>query len=343
MKQRIGCRLASGAFTALVLVAGSPAGAAAAEPLVIAQAAHAFTFVPLYVAEKGGFFREEGLDAELLVAAGGAQARAAVVGGSAAIGSAPPIEIAQAFVAGQKLLFFASMNNEFSQGVLVHKDFARERGIGVQAPLSDRIRALKGARLSVTSSGSMTDHFLRFLLRSEKLDPDRDVSIVPMGGDASAALIALERRAIDGLVHAPPAFEMAEHRGYGLLLISGLKGEIPDLRGLQFTGLYTTRAYAEKNGPRLVRVVKAVGRALRLIHTDTGRARALARTYFEKIPAPVFDLAWDRMTAVWPPDPTVNRDGIQVAISFYNTMSAKPLQVRFEDFATNRYVEEAQR
>src|SRR3990172_4392115 len=167
--------------------------------------------------------------------------------------------------------------------------------------------------------------------------------MVTMGGDASAALAALQRRTIDALVHAPPAFEIAETRGYGLLLISGLRGEIPSLRGVQFTGFYTTRAFAEKNGPLLVRIARGLRRALQHIHTDTAKARALARAQFQGIPEPAFDLAWERMLAVWPKEPAVTRDGIQVAIDFYNKMSVKPLQVRFDDFATNQYVEEAQR
>ena len=327
----------------LLLVGMSPGVSPAADRVVMAQAAHAFTFVPLYVAAKGGFFRDEGIDADLFVAAGGAQARAAVVGGSAAVGVAPPVEIAQAFAAGQKLLFFASMNTEFSQGIVAHKDYAMEKGVTPQSPLSERVRALRGGRVSVTSSGSMTDFFLRFLLRGEGIEPDREVSIVPMGGDPSAALAALQRRTIDALVHAPPAFEIAETRGHGVLLISGLKGEIASLRGVQFTGFYTTRAFAEKNGRLLVRVVKGLRRALQHIHTDTPKARALARTQFEGIPEAAFDLAWDRMLSVWPKEPAVTRDGIQVAVDFYNKMSGKPLQVRFDDFATNQYVEEAQR
>lgn len=326
-----------------VLAASYPTALSAAERMVIAQAAHALTFAPLYVAEKAGFFREEGLDVELFTAKGGAQARAAVVGGSAPIGAAPPIEIAQAFAAGQKFLFFAVMNSEFAQGLVVHKDFAREKGITPQASLAERIRSFRGARLSVTSSGSMTDQFLRFLLRSEKIDPDSEVTITPMGGDPSAALAALERRTIDGITHAPPVFEMAEHRGYGLLLISGLNRDIPELRGLAFTGLYTTRAFAEKNGHLVLKSVKALRRALHLVHNDTPRARTIVRTYFEAIPGPAFDLAFDRMMMVWPKEPTVSRDGIQVAIDFNNMVEDKPLKVQFDDFATNQYVEQAQR
>lgn len=320
-----------------------PTAVTAAERVVIAQAAHALTFGPLYVAEKAGYFKDEGLDVELFVARGGAKARAAVVGGSAAVGSAPPIEIAQAYAAGQNLLFFALMNTECAMGLVVHKDFLKEKGITPQAPLADRVRALRGGRFSVTSSGSMTDQFLRFLLISEKMDPDRDVTITPMGGNPSAALAALERRTIDGITHAPPTFEMAEHRGYGQLLIAGLNRDVPELRGLAFTGLYTPRNFAEKNGQVVVKLVKAVRRALHLMHDDTPRARAIVRSYFEKIPGPAFNVAFDRMMKVWPKEPTVSREGVQVAVDFFNLVQDKPLKVRYEDFATNRYVEEAQR
>lgn len=330
------------AFALLVVAAaGSWTPIEAADRLVIVNAARALTFVPLYLAEKAGFFRDEGLAVEMTTVRGGAQARAAVVGGSAAVGAVPPDEVGQSVIAGQPLLYFASFVNEYSHALLVNKDFAREKGIGPQTPLPDRIRALRNARLSVTSPGSMTDRGIRFILRSGGVDPDREASIVGMGGDVSAALGALERRSIEGVVHEAGTLEMAEAMGKGIVLISGLRREIPELRGLLFTGLFTTRRFAEANGDQLVRTVKAVKRALQLIHTDTAKARAMAHTYFPEIPAPIFERVWERMVTVWPKDPTVTPEGIKVAINFYDLTSAKPLRLRFEDFATNKYVEEA--
>lgn len=344
MRRRIRFGRPLAALALLLVLAADPRTAAeAAERLVIVNAARALTFVPLYVAEKAGSFRDEGLDVELVLVRGGAQARAAVVGGSAAVGVVPPDEIAQAVAAGQPLLYFASIVNEYSHALLVHKDFAREKGVDPQSPLQDRIRALRNARLSVTSPGSMTDRGIRFILRSGGIDPDREASIVGMGGDVSPALGALERRAIEGVVHEVGTLEMAESMGKGVVLISGLRREIPELRGLLFTGLFTTRRFAEANHELLVRTVRALRRALQLIHGDTARARAMAHAYFPEIPAPIFERGWDRMLGVWPKEPTVTRDGIQVAINFYDLTAPKPLRLRYEDFATNRYVEEAQK
>ena len=49
-------------------------------------------------------------------------------------------------------------------------------------PLKDRLQAMKGLRIGITTPGATSDLFMRFLFRSVGMDPDHDLEIVPLGG-----------------------------------------------------------------------------------------------------------------------------------------------------------------
>ena len=70
-------------------------------------------------------------------------------------------------------------------------------------PYPQMIADLKGLKIGISTPGASTDVTLRFLLREAGLDPQKDVTIVPVG-DPTTALAALKNGLIDGNMSVEP-------------------------------------------------------------------------------------------------------------------------------------------
>jgi NitT/TauT family transport system substrate-binding protein len=81
------------------------------EKVKVAQFGEVFIYMPLYLADVKGFFREEGLQTEIINTGGDDKTFAAVIGGSAAFGIADPTFVAIAKEQGQGGKVVASIVN----------------------------------------------------------------------------------------------------------------------------------------------------------------------------------------------------------------------------------------
>jgi NitT/TauT family transport system substrate-binding protein len=63
------------------------------EKIVISQAANTLLYLPLYIAQDNGYFKDEGIEASIVTAGGDSQAFAAVIGGSADFAQADPMMV----------------------------------------------------------------------------------------------------------------------------------------------------------------------------------------------------------------------------------------------------------
>src|SRR6266700_3071064 len=93
-----------------------PTSAPAAAKIKVTIPAAAVTFASLYHAKAAGYFADE----------------------------------------GQPLLATAAIMNRNAINVVMHKDVAREKGITEKTPLADKIKALKGLKLSGVAVGSFS-------------------------------------------------------------------------------------------------------------------------------------------------------------------------------------------
>lgn len=146
------------------------------------------TFAPLYHARAAGYFAEE----------------------------------------GQRLVAVMSILTRNSVNIVMHKDVARERGITAQTPLADKVRALKGLKISGFTAGAFAHQIVIHYMLKAGLDPQKDVEIVGLG-TAPALLVALEKRQIDAFVMGTPLPEAAAARGIGVMVVDNSAGEDPIL------------------------------------------------------------------------------------------------------------------
>jgi NitT/TauT family transport system substrate-binding protein len=182
--------------------------ASAAEKLKVGKAVpEAFSFVPLDIGIKKGFFQKYGVEPESIAFAGDAKMQQAMAAGSIdlALGSGP----AMAFIVkGAPVKAIAAMAGPpLLLTLVVRKDDA-----SIKSPAD-----LKGKRVSVSTVGSLTYWLVSETSRQQGWGPN-GIDIAPMGV-AQPQIAALKRKDIDGMVtDISTALDM-ERSGDGRILM----------------------------------------------------------------------------------------------------------------------------
>src|SRR3954468_19094739 len=161
-----------------------------------------FYYLPLTVAERKGFFKDEGLEVEIPDFPGGARALQALVGGSADLVSGA-YEHTINMAAKKQPIKAVVLQAKYSSIVLL---LPRDKAAKYQGP-----KDLKGLKIGVTAPGSSTNMFVNNLLAKGGLKPT-DVSIVGVGA-GSGAVAAMEKGEIDALSNLDPVITQLESTG----------------------------------------------------------------------------------------------------------------------------------
>ena len=141
---------------------------------------------PVIVALDRGYFRANGLDAEFVPFRGGPDLLKAVIGGEALVGLTGGTDIFVFREAGAPIRMIATETegNHFT--------------LNVSADIHS-VADLRGKAIGVTKVGATTWVFARILARQNGWDPERDVTIVALGG-LDAQVAALTRHEIQAIV-----------------------------------------------------------------------------------------------------------------------------------------------
>jgi NitT/TauT family transport system substrate-binding protein len=230
-----------------------------------------FYYLPLSVAERKGYFKEEGLEVEIPDFAGGAKALQALVGGSADMVSGA-YEHTINMVAKKQPIKAVVLQAKYSSIVLLlPKDKAAKYKNG---------KDLKGLKIGVTAPGSSTNMFVNNLLAKDGLKPT-DVSIVGVG-TGSGAFAAMEKGEIDAMSNLDPVISQLEATGkYVAVADSRTEKGMKDIYGGDYHAsvIYITDEYIKKNPRTVQAVVNAMVRA------DKWIAKATPQEIVDLMPA----------------------------------------------------------
>jgi NitT/TauT family transport system substrate-binding protein len=156
-------------------------------------------YLPLTIAERRGYFTKEGLDVEINDFQGGSKSLQALVGGSADVACGAYEHTLHMAIKGQSIKAIALQANSF--GLVV--------GVGKEKASSYKsLQDLKGMKVGVTAPGSASAIGLKMLLAKAGL-PDSDVSVVGIGGGASA-VVAVKSGKVDAVANFDPVISILE-------------------------------------------------------------------------------------------------------------------------------------
>ncbi|HEY3067509.1 MAG TPA: ABC transporter substrate-binding protein [Methylomirabilota bacterium] len=162
---------------------------------------------PFAVAMKMGWFKQEGIDIELVPLAGSADCTKTIVSKEilVALPSVEPLAIARAQGVKAKVYYTAYQGNIY--GIAVPQDSSIQK-------ISD----LKGKTIGVISMGSGGVPVAKALVATSGMNPDRDVNIVVAGEGAQTAAMVRSKQ-VDALSQFDTQYAMVENAGVKLRLL----------------------------------------------------------------------------------------------------------------------------
>lgn len=230
--------------------------------VTLAEVAHTIFYAPQYVAIEKGYFKEVGIDIELILTAGADKVTAAVLSGDADIGFCGSEGTIYVYNAKEK-----DYLKTFAQ--LTQKDgsFLVSREKIDNFTLND----LKGKSVIGGRAGGMPEMTFEWALKQNGIDPKNDLEI-----DTSIAFAAMGGAFISGqgdfvTLFEPNALEI-EQQGYGYVVasIGELGGVVP------YTSYSARESYIEKNSDLISNFTKAIQKGLDFVHNSSDKEVAEA-------------------------------------------------------------------
>jgi NitT/TauT family transport system substrate-binding protein len=160
----------------------------------------AFYYLPLTIAERLGYFKDEGLEVEISDFEGGSKALQAVVGGSADVVSGAWENTIDQQPKGLNLQGFVLQGRY----PMITVGIAKAKAANYKSP-----KDLKGMKIGVSAPGSSTNRVVLHLLAKDGLKGD-DVSIIGVGTSAGV-IAAITGGQIDAVSNLDPAMAMLEN------------------------------------------------------------------------------------------------------------------------------------
>jgi NitT/TauT family transport system substrate-binding protein len=165
-------------------------------------------YLPLTIAERKGFFKEEGLDVEINDFGGGAKSLQALIGGSVDVVTGAYEHTIRMQAKGQDIRAITELGRFPAIVIAVKKDKA-----GQIKSAAD----FKGIKIGVTAPGSSTALMAQYAMVKAGLKPS-DAAIIGVGSGASG-VAAMQKGEIDVISHLDPVIAKLESDGDVVVLI----------------------------------------------------------------------------------------------------------------------------
>ena len=224
--------------------------------VTLASAQNSAGSLPIYVAELKGFFAAEGVKVETVDFKGGAPAVQALASGS----------VHFCICAGDHAVRLRSRG--FPARIVA--GLVEQHGYGLLALATSAVTdmaSLKGKKVGITSSGSLTDNTVRFSLQQAGVNPDRDLILVSVGTGAPMKA-ALDSNGVDAGMFTTPDVQAN-------LAVTGKYKVVKDYRDLAYPALdlIALEPWLQKNDKAARGFLRAIVKAQQLIQSDPAVAR----------------------------------------------------------------------
>lgn len=325
---------------------GAGSGGKQMTSITIASGVHGLAFAPLYLAQQAGYFADEGLQVKIANLDGAAAVNAALVSGDVFVAWGGGVDIVGAAASKQPVRLIGLSLNRLGNVLTMSKSFLAKAGIDAEAPLADKMKALKGATIAAAAPGTGGYVYISELLKEFGLDPKSDVKLVGLGGDPSTQSAALSHGRIDGTVLSPPTDTIIQHQGSGVAYVNPLTEQLPS----RFAALTNNAIVASQDGlgdpvkrKIIASVLRAATRANVLIHDDPQRANQLLDKAFPELDPVVIADAMKELRPAMPVNavPTPEMVKASLALLQHYGGHVPPANTPFSDVAVTDLEQEA--
>jgi len=312
-------RAIAGAILLAVAVAVSDGIAHAQERVRIGVSSRGFGSLPLFVAEKKGFYAKYGFRPEIVLLRSSVAVPALLSGDldfyngfqpavSAALRGIP---IKLVMMGAEKVIFMILVKPEVRS-----------------------LHDLKGKTIGVSSAGSTIHLSLLTILNQFRIDPTKDVKILP-AGDVRSQLAAMQAGRIDAASHGPPLDSLGTALGYKILLWDKDHVDIP------ISGLDVSEQKLIKSPEQVKRMIKALIESQRFIRTQKDESAKLIGEWMTVDGATAENL-YKNLGGIFSADGTLTESAMRAAIQLEADLAKVKFTAPLSTIFDNRLLLEAQ-
>ena len=200
-----------------------------------------WTTLPYVVAKEKGFFEKEGLKVQLITFRGTNLMLTALLTGDLDYATILPF-LTGAAARGLPVRILAAVTKSSSYFM-------------VARPEIENVKALRGKKLGINSFGSSADYAAYAALSRSGMDPNKDLTILAIGGGTPERLAAVVSGSVDATVITSPAEYAAEKQGLRIVMSAQ---ELGQFVRIPITGIGATLKKMEKDSDEIVRLLRAL-------------------------------------------------------------------------------------
>ena len=306
---------------AIVVFLVHPTTSPAQERVRIGWASLAATHTPIWIAEDKGFFRQYGLDPEVIFFSASPTAIQGLIAGELDIIASAASTVVSPRLAGADVIMFLTLVPTITNHIVV-------------PPTITRPEQLKGKIGGVNRMGSITETGLRLTLKRMGLDADKDIKLISAGGNPER-IGAMSKGIIQFTILTEPFLGEAEKLGYRALIdLATLK--VP----LHWNGAVTKESIIKARRPMLLRFARAMVAAIHYIKTDKEGTKAVMGKYLKLNDPEGLERAYKVYAPVFPEVPYPVPEGVKTLLDDMAPRTPKAAAVDAKTFVDMTFVQE---
>ena len=275
----------------LILSASSTTTQAADKIRISVSGSYNMIFLSAGVAQNKGFFKDEGLDADIVVM-GAAPSIAALSNGDIDFTLLTGTVI-RAAVRGLPVRLVAGLMTSSPHVVLARQEIKS-------------VKDLAGKKVGLAGFGDATHVLARLILARNGVDPDKEVQFVPLGSD-SGRFAGLQQKLADAVITSPPWDFEGKKMGYNILARAYEYVNYP------LSGVGVNQKAIQQNRDQTKRTIRGLIKASRFIRDNREDAVKILVAWAKTKPEHAY-AAYDSTATVISADGGIPEDGLKLLI-----------------------------
>jgi NitT/TauT family transport system substrate-binding protein len=283
------------AVALILTVCAAAQQAAAQEKLRLAWAGFSPTNSPIWVMEDRKLLQKQGVTPEIIAISASPTVLQALLAEEIDAASISVTTLTSSRLAGADTVMILGVVPTFVDHIISLSSITK-------------IEQLKGKTAGVNRLGSTSDLGLRLALRKLGIDPEKDVKIIPAGGNPER-FAALTKGLTQFTIMPEPFLTQAEKLGFrNLYNVADLK--IP----FWWNGILTREGIIKTKRPLLQKLTRAVTEAIHIIKNEKEYAKAIFRKNLGVADPEGLERAYQDYSAVFPDVPYPTPDGVKTML-----------------------------
>jgi NitT/TauT family transport system substrate-binding protein len=308
-----------GAAAVILLLCQSPVSAQ--ERARIAWAGSTLAPTPVWVGRDRGFFKKNGIDAEVIAVNSGVTALQALLAKEVELAVISVPSLVASRLGGADTTMIATVVPYFMDQI-------------VTLPSITRPEQLKGKTGGVNRQNTSSDMSLRHGLRRIGIDPDKDVKIIAVGGNPER-LAALSRNVIQFSMMGEPFTREAEKAGFKVLVDIGTL-KIP----FHTNGILVTESLLKSRRALAEKFTRAMIESIHYIKTDKEGTKAVITKNLRVTDPDSLERAYQSYAPIFREAPYPDPEGVKTYLDDLARTSPKAAAADPKSFVDPSFVRE---